>query len=216
MLRMVLQYENVVVLDGNLPDDAVLETFSQKNIIAVDGAALRLIGRGISPNFIIGDLDTIGEREIKSDCKIIQIIDENMTDFEKALAFVKERNMLPIIVLGMNGGELDHIYGNLNYLVKHDLGEPIIVDSYKDSYKLGTIVNDEMIIDVNIGANISIFPLPESKISTTGLKWDLDERKLSLFEFISLRNQAASSRVKVKVHSGKILVIVNYESILST
>src|SRR3990167_7172544 len=111
-------YRSLLCLNGDLPDKPFFKQCSLP-IIAADGAANTLLQKGIEPTLIIGDLDSVS-RETKSQYPHIKIEDQNRSDFQKALSYLKEHHLLPTIVLGVNGGYLDHILFNIHVLTQEE------------------------------------------------------------------------------------------------
>ena len=86
--------------------------------IAVDGGFLSFRQADLLPNLLIGDLDSLSETELKSikyaNFQVLQISDQNTTDFEKALNWVSQNMKTKhLIVLGGLGKRSDHMITNL-------------------------------------------------------------------------------------------------------
>ena len=54
---------------------------------------------------------------------------------------------------------------------------------------------------------ISIMPHPTATLSTKGLKWDLDNKELSILGISSFRNQELGYNIDINVHKGRVLII---------
>ena len=66
-------------------------------------------------NVIIGDFDSIGDTsQIDAQVKIIRNLDQDSTDFDKALAYLIENGVSQVIVYGAGGLSSDHFLGNLS------------------------------------------------------------------------------------------------------
>ncbi|RUR07937.1 hypothetical protein ELY15_11650 [Legionella sp. km772] len=104
-------YHAILCLNGDLPDSSF---FAKLNlpIIAADGAANSLFKRHIKPTLIIGDLDSVHPRLLKEQDFLIAD-DQECSDYQKAMAYLGEQHLLPAIVVGINGGYLDHILNNI-------------------------------------------------------------------------------------------------------
>lgn len=108
------QYKSILCLNGDLPE----VDFFDKNlpIIAADGAANSLINMGIKPSMVIGDLDSITADNQALENTHLHY-DQNFCDFEKSLDYLKKNDLLPSIIVGLNGGFIDHILNNINHFV---------------------------------------------------------------------------------------------------
>lgn len=85
-------------------------------IIALDGAANKLIQLNIKPNLIVGDFDSFQEEERLASVEKIKLVDQNFTDFQKALKFIK-KEATRIDVVCATGGRMDHEQANIRALI---------------------------------------------------------------------------------------------------
>ena len=209
----MFHYKSIIALNGSLPPLPSLKQLKTDKIIAADGGAHHLIKQGYSSTYIIGDNDSY-----KINSKIREMRDQETTDFQKALIFAKKENLLPALVLGMNGGEIDHIYGNQQVLMRHAQEYPsFFLDTYeKESsiwYKLGVPVLGKVTFKTEPGETFSIIPSGNAIVSSTGLKWELNKALLGTDEQIAVRNKTTSSQVTIEVHEGKVLVILDQKTL---
>jgi len=198
--------KSVVVLNGDL--SGWLDSFQGLPIVAADGAANKLHAINITPDFIVGDFDSITV-EPSTSTKLIRQTDQDTTDFEKSLALLAGNDLLPAIVLGVFGSELDHSLHNLqlssNYpgklLLRNQYGYGLFLESTKVEF---TMVPN---------ANISILPFPQALVSTEGLRWDLSNALLEQGGSTSVRNQAVTTQVSIEIVDGKSLLIGDFKKI---
>ncbi|MBC8141312.1 MAG: thiamine diphosphokinase [Armatimonadetes bacterium] len=120
-----------VVVVGNAPmeRDAVTRLLGAAHkpgavTVGVDGGAKQLLALGILPNVVTGDFDSLSEGDLNylgaSGATIVPTPDQNYTDFDKALSWVRETYPDPVIaVFGATGGRLDHSYSVLSAIIKH-------------------------------------------------------------------------------------------------
>ncbi|MBT6994792.1 MAG: thiamine diphosphokinase, partial [Candidatus Cloacimonetes bacterium] len=102
-----------IVCNGKRIDNLTEILKNVDTVIAADGGANFCLDNNISPDFIIGDLDSI-----KLNCKIkneslIQITDQNLTDLQKSLNFAEKLNPTEILVISAFGKREDHSIANL-------------------------------------------------------------------------------------------------------
>ena len=89
MIPDIERYKSIICLDGELPVE-FLKKISLP-ILAADGAANTLIHNGITPNVIIGDLDSLNH-DIVRNIRIVKDFDQNSTDFEKIMEYCFQQN----------------------------------------------------------------------------------------------------------------------------
>ena len=208
-------FKSVLCLNGNLPDkEKILELSKNIPIIAADGATNHLIKNDIKPNIIIGDLDSLDTKLDLSSSNIIKVEDQNSTDFEKSLNYIKAQNLYPTLVLGINGGEIDHILDNTNKFIKYSTDIPMVF--FDAPNKWGIAMQKEIAMKTEKSSTISIFPFQENThLKSSGLHWELNSDNHAIFENTSTRNKSKGSNLTLSTTKDKVLVIVESESMPS-
>ncbi|KFF03920.1 thiamine diphosphokinase [Chryseobacterium luteum] len=163
-------------------------------------------------DFISGDFDShSGSDENVYHGKFILTLDQDKTDFHKALEIILERGFSSVDVFGGSGGEQDHFLGNLTvaYTFK-DKMDLKFYDEFSEYYfvpknfKLKGIKNKM----------ISLYPFPVvENITTTGLNWPLTNGSLSITSRIGTRNFAVEDEVSIQYESGDLLFFVGINEI---
>lgn len=118
-----------------------------------------------------------------SSCKIVPTLDQNETDFTKALRTIQpylvEKNITNLVVVCETSGRIDHIMANINTLFKRKdiLGdtEIMMLSSNSISWLLCTGTHTIHIPRwiVNEKLWCGLIPFWRTKVTTKGLKWDL-------------------------------------------
>lgn len=200
-------FKSVLCLNGNLPDRKTILKFSKNTpIIAADGATNYLIKNDIKPNIIIGDLDSIDTTMDLSSSKVIKAEEQNSTDFEKSLCYIKEQNLYPALVLGINGGEIDHILDNTNKFIKYSSDIPMVF--FDGPNKWGIAIQKEIAMKTEKSSTISIFPFQDNThLKSSGLHWELDSDTHTIFENTSTRNKSTGRDLTLNTTKDKVLVI---------
>ncbi|OGT62792.1 MAG: thiamine diphosphokinase [Gammaproteobacteria bacterium RIFCSPHIGHO2_12_FULL_45_12] len=112
----------IIVGNGDfLAKEIISEAIQHKCIIALDGAADRLAALGMLPHVVLGDFDSIQhakERWGITDAKapyqgkhgilIVPAKNQDLTDFDKALAYCDQHQANTITVICAYGGLADH------------------------------------------------------------------------------------------------------------
>jgi thiamine pyrophosphokinase len=194
-----MHYKSILCLNGTLPN----KDFFTKPlpIIATDGAADKLLDIGINPDVVIGDLDSIKSLER---FKVIHAPNQDESDFQKALKYLGHNQLLPTIILGANGGFIDHILFNIDIIMRNECvfySPPII----------GIPLNQTTEFKLKLNSKISIFAMPKARISTSGLKWELDDNILEFPGFNSLSNINIKENFKIEIKEGKALLLAYVE-----
>jgi thiamine pyrophosphokinase len=197
----------ILILQGKAPDPEIFRFFPNTFLIATDGAANGLIELGIIPHIIIGDLDSFNSSLLPEDAnsQIIQIVDQEKNDFEKALDYCLEKNLLDIAVFGIHGGDFEHSLNNVSVLWK-----------YVDSFINITIIDSKTRIAIPISSDmtsqvfhqdeiISLIPFPHARLTTSGFEWELHNEVLELSVREGARNRCLSNSLHISVHEGRFL-----------
>jgi thiamine pyrophosphokinase len=187
-------------------------------IIAADGAANKLQKLEISPDYVVGDCDSFAP-VFSNKTKIIKIEEQDSTDFEKSLRFAEKHGLTPLLILGMNGGEIDHILGNAIILLR----QPCDLDLYfLDSYekegslrmKFGHILKKKKKVAFTLEPKslLSMIALEKTILTTHGLRWELTHTTIEPKGLLSLRNESLSSQVDFEVEEGRALLIIDIKA----
>lgn len=193
-------YKSILCLSGDLPPS---DFFKQDlPIIAADGATNNLIKMDIVPEIAIGDLDSITP-ENRAKVKTHYHYDQNYCDFQKALRYLEENQLLPAVIVGINGGFLDHVLNNINHFVDTDsvLYAPPIY-----GYTLREHENKTFTLPPD--SKLSLMGMPTVKLSTTGLKWNLSKATLSFPGLSSCFNRSTDETVEITIHEGRALILI--------
>ncbi|CAG4991891.1 unnamed protein product [Parnassius apollo] len=173
------------------------------------------------PNLITGDFDSITEEILqkykKKGCKIIHTPDQNHTDFTKALIelnnYCSEHkvNIDHAVAIAQTSGRIDQILGNVQTLYlakqKHLLSSTTNVYVLSDDAMSWLLFpGDHMIFIPEVTRKherswCSLVPIGEicESVTTTGLKWNLDNAPLKFGELVSTSNTFdGSEKVTIK------------------
>lgn len=215
--EIIASHRSVICLDSGEFDKKVLDFVKASAVvIAADGAANWMGEKGLKPQYIVGDGDSVSLTHPHPNAEEIYSADQNTTDFEKCIQFAQEKRLLPSLILGFNGGEIDHVLGNVQSLLKKSEGVSLFfVDSY---YKRGStgikiglpLSKGSYRMAIQINATVSILPFCFCQITSKGLIWELTDQTLTQDGLLSIRNRASKKEVELQVKEGKALVIVDY------
>lgn len=213
MIYQILNsYQNVIVLNSHIEKSLLPYIAKSHCIIAADGAAIQLDRCKIEPHYIVGDHDSF--HLAKWEDRYLPFYDQNRTDFEKAIEFTKKMGKFPSLVVGMNGGEIDHILGNIHVMMRpSNKSNLFFLDAQITSEKrrvtqLGLpLMNEIFRSKVKKGTNLSILPFPSLRCTSKGLYWELDDQLLEIHHGFSLRNRVKSEDVEIQAMGQGLLIM---------
>ena len=111
----------LVVANGVLPEAKLVRERAALAdlVVAADGGADGALACGVTPNAVVGDLDSVSTaaRDLLGPERLHRDADPERTDLQKALAFALRRGAQRVDVVGWAGGRVDHFLANLSILV---------------------------------------------------------------------------------------------------
>ncbi len=176
--KNVIFSENfLIIVGGGHVDVALLKTLYAEGamVIGADGGADICAGAGIVPDAIIGDLDSLADSfRWGKKTKIIEIKEQDTTDFEKCLY----SSEAPItICLGVTGKRLDHTLAALDVLARHAARRHMAIVSETD---LVLAVRGKFAFEIEKGARVSVHPVtPITFATSVGLEFPLQGVELA-------------------------------------
>lgn len=182
-----------------------LDTFDL--VYAVDRGLHHLDRMGISPSLVIGDFDSLDPRLLKkySSTKTIQLQkDKDITDLEAAIFEALKLNPSEIVGYGCFGGRIDHEIANLILLAKYET-----FLRFESKTQTCFVKSRDFTLRVKKSQTLSFFPFLSNvtHLSTSGLKWDLENQTLS-DQFVSISNICSEEVIEFRFNSGKLLVVL--------
>lgn len=117
-----IEVDAVVLGNGEFPTHPQAETMliMAPYVVCCDGSVDEYLERGYIPDAIVGDGDSISEKNRKRFKKIFhQSDDQETNDQTKAVNFLLEKGMKSIIIMGATGKREDHTLGNISLLIDY-------------------------------------------------------------------------------------------------
>jgi thiamine pyrophosphokinase len=207
----------IILANGKPPRKSVI-TFFQKNgfdtLICADGGADSAIRLGLTPDFIIGDLDSISKEAIKkfkNTSKIWKYKRQNDTDVEKCLKFAIKNKFDEALLIGVTGNRLDHTICNLGIVLK--FYSKIKLSLLAENSYLKPYTGDVQ-LQTQKGEIISLYGFDKkTKITSKGLKYPLKNISLPFGEKESTSNVSTSNSIQLKIRNGIIFIIRDFNFI---
>lgn len=203
----------LIVCNGRLSKRILYKFIStakpRLQLIACDGASDFLYSHKVTPDNIIGDLDSISPKTLTyykhKKVTIKKTADQNKNDLEKALRLAISKKFRNIFITGFTGKRFDHSLNNLSVLLRYYKKANIKI--YDNKFEM-FIIDKSTEFTCKAGNIISLIPLPEAKgIKTTGLKYPLNNKTLTFGKREGALNEAIGDYVKITITKGELLIM---------
>lgn len=184
--------DNLIIANGLFPTNELIINLIKKAklIITCDGNKItQLESYQRTPDYIVGDCDSLESKyRLKYANKIRYKPAQDINDLTKAILFsANELGLNDILILGATGKREDHSLANISILAKYS--EHLNITMISD-YGVFSMHRNTSTITSIPGQQISLFAIDNTtQVSSTRLKWELNNLKLSNWYSASL-NQA--------------------------
>lgn len=212
----------VIITGGTIKDEFVLSQIKKTEdpyLIGVDRGVSFLYRNHLSPDYIVGDFDSLSEEIVefyKNDTKVpIREFNpiKDYSDTEIAVRLAIEKGCKSIKLLGATGTRLDHVLANIQILtIPHKEGiYAEILDEHNKIYlieKEKKIVKNEM-----YGPYFSVFPLGGcvEHFSIEGAAYPLTDHTLTPYNSLCVSNQAKEDQVTITFPKGIVILMETKE-----
>jgi thiamine pyrophosphokinase len=211
----------VIFANGGLPDLDKARALLRRDdfILCADGGTHHALALGLTPNLIVGDLDSAEKNDLqKLQHAGVEIElfpgDKNETDLELAITRAIELHPTQILIVAALGGRLDQTISNIALLTTQQLSNLDI--RLDDGVEEIFFCRDQVQVHGGIGELVSLIPWgsPVHGIQTHGLKWPLRNETLYSDKTRGVSNEMFSELASVKIESGLLLVVHRRQSII--
>jgi thiamine pyrophosphokinase len=181
-------------------------------VIAADGGAVEARRLGLSIDRLVGDMDSapadlVGELETDGVAVERHPVDKDASDLELALEVAVREGAEEILVVGGDGGRLDHLIGTA-FLLSSERWAGVQLDAILGA-GLVHVIRFERRIDGEIGELVSLFAAggTASGITTEGLRWQLSNDAIFPGSTRGLSNEFSEPLARVRLREGVLLAI---------
>jgi thiamine pyrophosphokinase len=209
------QKRSIIFANGLLADPAMARAAitPDDQLIAADGGLAHMQALGLTPQVLIGDLDSVGPHQgSQAEAEGVRVVRfsprKDQTDLELAVRLAKSDGASDILIFGALGARWDHTLANLLLLASPDFrGVRLrLVDGPQQIY----VIQSRTVIEGQPGDTVSLISLQgdASGITTTGLDYPLEHGRLAFGSTLGVSNVLLGSEASVTVEEGLVACIV--------
>ena len=178
----------------------------QAFVIAADAGVKVCEKKGIKPDVIIGDFDSLGYAlEGENIITLTKIKDD--TDTLAAVRYGLEKGFTKFLLFGCTGGRLSHTAANvqtLTFIAKHGA-----IGFLADKEEVATVTCKGMHFDSKDTGFLSVFAAEGNvSLSESGLKYEIEAQTVTADFPIGVSNEFIGADAAVTVHRGAALLII--------
>lgn len=181
-------------------------------VVCADSGVSLALRLGLDIDVVVGDLDSVAADDLRTaQARGAEVrrhpAAKDHTDLELALRVAADGSE-QVVVVGGAGGRLDHALANVAALATDDLARVDV------RARLGPddvhVVRGSARLDLPVGATVTLLPSggPARGVTTTGLRYPLDDEELSAWSARGVSNVVEDTPVGIDVRDGCVLVVV--------
>jgi thiamine pyrophosphokinase len=212
-----LQPRAVIFANGLLgnPEAARRSVHPGDILIAADGGARHCVSLGLTPNYLVGDFDSLTEAELEELRRMGTTVHrhparKDFTDLELALHFARDLGVDEILVLGALGARWDQTLANLLLPAAEAFSGTHIrlLDGAQEVFLLRSGESSE--VTGSPGDTVSLIPLcgDAQGVTTDGLEYPLTAETLIFGATRGVSNVLLGKIASVNLESGLLLCVV--------
>jgi thiamine pyrophosphokinase len=210
MSRIVIFANGVL----NQPDFLRAQLRPTDRVFCADGGTRHALALGITPEVIIGDLDSlqsalVTEMEIAGVTLHRHPTDKDQTDLELALELAVAEKPDEIMLVTALEGRLDQMLANLLLMTRPEYASVQL--TLADGLQWAALLRDyqSITIDGQPGDTLSLIPLSPivRGVNLTGVKWPLSDATLFLGSTLTISNSLANQQATVQIDAGMALLV---------
>ena len=199
----------IIYCSGQLTED-----ITRGILIAVDGGANILQQKGVIPNLLIGDMDSIDPVVLEHfknspETEVISYnVQKNETDTELAVCWCINQGIKEIVIKNDLGGFFAHTLGLVAHLYQgREKGIKITIESSREIVMLTT---SPFSFSADLQTKISLIPMTDSvtRVFTKGLLYPLKGEDLYRKGTRGLSNVFIDEKMELSYTSGELIMVV--------
>jgi thiamine pyrophosphokinase len=206
--------ETVVVVTGGDPvaPHDVPPGLDGAVVVAADSGVDRALELGLTVAVVVGDLDSVTEDGLAAATSRGAALQrhpeaKDATDLELALAAALELGPRRLVVIGGNGGRLDHLLANALLLASDALADVEVVAQMGAARV--TVIRGAAELTGVLGGHVTLLPVggPARGITTAGLLYPLVDEDLHPGSTRGVSNELLGSTAHVQLRGGTLLAV---------
>jgi thiamine pyrophosphokinase len=204
---MLNSKQATIVANGELSKKTLLENVDSSSLtIATDGAIKLFYDTCLSPDLVLGDLDSSTPQQ-REKTRTLYRPSQEETDLMKAVDYLYCNGISDIKVLGATGKRADFTLFNLRLLVQWHYKYPNLSIKFIDDYGIFYLISSSFSFSGAFNQKVSILSIGgESVITTKGLKWELEEALFDMKSLCSISNQIKEPPCSVQIKGDPLLL----------
>jgi len=205
----------IIFANGDLTHPNQIKQFIRPtdHIVCADGGTIHCLKLGITPNLVIGDLDStpphIIEQLMNQQIAIQQYpTDKDKTDLALALDWAVEQHPQEVVLLTALGGRLDQMLANIMLLTQHNYTMvPVMLFDGNQTIRL-LQAGQAVTIPGQPGDTLSLIPLTTVRgLTLTNVQWPLHKATTTLGSSLTISNTMLTTQATVEFDEGLMLVV---------
>ncbi len=201
----------IIFANGNLPNLEKARTLLRPDdfIICADGGTRHALALGLTPNVIVGDMDSLPANFQTSTFNgeiVLYPKDKNETDLELAIDHAVSLNPDQILILAALGGRMDQTLANIALLADPRLSSFDI--RLSDSVEEIFFCRDQAKVEGRSGDIVSLIPWQGevTGVFTENLRWHLHHETLYPDKTRGISNEMTADVATIQIRSGLLLI----------
>lgn len=204
----------IIFANGSLPNLEKARALLRPDdfILCADGGTRHALDLGLTPNIVIGDLDSVTYEERRKMKEMgVEVLefsrDKNETDLELAINHALTLNSSQILILAALGGRMDHTLANITLLSKLQLATFNIrlTDGVEELF----FCRDQAQVQGRSGDIVSLIPWQGevTGVFTENLRWHLHHETLYPDKTRGISNEMTAEIATITIQSGLSLIV---------
>jgi len=202
----------IIFANGNLPNPEKARALIRPEdfILCADGGTRHALALGLTPNVIVGDMDSLPSNFQPSTFNgefVLFPKDKNETDLELAINHALTLNPESILILAALGGRMDQTLANIALLSNLRLStfDIRLTDGVEEIF----FCRDQAKVEGRSGDIVSLIPWQGevTGVFTENLRWHLHYETLYLDKTRGISNEMTAEIATVTIRSGLLLVV---------
>ena len=182
-------------------------------VVAADGGARYALDAGITPDLVVGDMDSLGDagaREVQERGALLarHPVRKDKMDGHLAILAVRDSGATAVDLLCGGGGRFSALFAVPHMLLASErIGlRATLVTSWGQAF---VVEAGSRTVDGDPEDSVSIFPLTDSATGVTldGFGYPLEDARLEIGDTLGFHNELTGEAAVVSVGEGALLVI---------